>query len=44
MSSKEKRLKLAYKAARRMSLLPFLDEEIEAVFLSLNLVRKEDIE
>tara|TARA_R110000822_G_scaffold17283_1_gene58367 strand:+ start:126 stop:260 length:135 start_codon:yes stop_codon:yes gene_type:complete len=42
--NKLEKLKLAYKVAERMKLLPFLDEEVYAVLSSLDLVRQEDIE
>ena len=42
--NKLEKLKLAYKAAERMKLLAFLDEEVYAVLSSLDLVRQEDIE
>jgi hypothetical protein len=37
------KVKLAYKVAERLSLLPLLDEEVEAVLFSLDLIRDEDI-
>jgi hypothetical protein len=42
--NKLKKIKLAYNVVKRMELLPFLKEEIDAVLSSLDLVRQEDIE
>ena len=42
--NKLEKLKLAYKVAKRMELLPFLDEEVCAILSCLDLVRQEDIE
>jgi len=40
---KREKLELAYKVAERLKLLPILDEEIDALFCSLQLVREEDL-
>ena len=37
------KIKLAYKTAQRLHLLPLLDEEINSIFFCLDLVREEDI-
>ena len=42
MTKKEK-IRIAYKVVERMKLLPFLDEEIQAVEDSLLLIRQEDL-
>ena len=41
--TKREKLALAYKVAERLKLLPILDEEIDSLFCSLQLVREEDL-
>jgi hypothetical protein len=42
MTPKQK-LKLAYKVAERLHLLPLLDEEVDAIFFCLDLIKEEDV-